>query len=151
MNYHMPSCYWEYIHYRLLHRIKTFTFSACYTFILIVCHFLPKDRRRRLEDLWLQRKIKLEQHLQLLLLDLEINKVSERYRQVGDEYLNNKELGDSLQAAQQLQHQHIQFEQQARVRESRSVIHLYIYNLNYFPVDFFLFMHHISYQSIFSN
>ena len=79
--------------------------------------FLFQDRRRRLEDLWLQRKIKLEQHLQLLLLDLEINKVSEWYEQVGDPYLNSVELGDSLPAAQALHDRHIQFEHQARVRQ----------------------------------
>ncbi len=38
-----------------------------------------QDRRRRLEELWLQRKIKLEQTLQLLLLDQEVNKVAHLY------------------------------------------------------------------------
>ena len=36
-----------------------------------------QDRRRHLEELWLQRKIRLEQHLQLLLLDTEVQKVRE--------------------------------------------------------------------------
>ena len=36
---------------------------------------LLHDRRRHLEDLWLQRKIRLEQHLQLCQLDVEVNKV----------------------------------------------------------------------------
>ena len=78
---------------------------------LLIC----QDRRRRLEDLWFQRRVKLEQHLQLLLLDQEVKKVSDWYSQVGDQYLANKELGDSVVASQQLQEQHIQFEYQARV------------------------------------
>ena len=49
------------------------TTSACYG----IEHLLEllQDRRRHLEELWLQRKIKLEQCLQLLLLDHEVNKV----------------------------------------------------------------------------
>lgn len=50
------------------------TTAACYG----IEHLLEllQDRRRHLEDLWLQRKIKLEQHLQLLLLDVEVKKVA---------------------------------------------------------------------------
>ena len=50
------------------------TTAACYG----IEHLLEllQDRRRRLEELWLERKIKLEQMLQLLLLDQEVNKVS---------------------------------------------------------------------------
>ena len=49
------------------------TTAACYG----IEHLLEllQDRRRRLEELWLERKIKLEQMLQLLLLDQEVNKV----------------------------------------------------------------------------
>lgn len=36
---------------------------------------LLQDRRRRLEELWQQRKTKLEQCLQMLLLDQEVKKV----------------------------------------------------------------------------
>ena len=75
-----------------------------------------QDRRRRLEDLWFQRKVKLEQHLQLLLLDLEVKKVSDWYSQIGDTYLANAELGDALTSAQAIQEQHILFEFQAKVR-----------------------------------
>ncbi len=60
--------------------------------------------------------MKLEQHLQLLLLDSEVKKASDWYTKIGDEYLGNKELGDSLAAAQALQEKHIQFELQAKVR-----------------------------------
>jgi len=88
------------------------TTAACYGIEQLLEQL--QDRRRRLEDLWLQRKIKLEQHLQLLLLDLEINKVSEWYTQVGDVYLSTADLGDSIPAAQALHDRHIQFEQEAR-------------------------------------
>lgn len=49
------------------------TTAACYG----IEHLLEllQDRRRHLEELWLQRKIRLEQCLQLLLLDREVNKV----------------------------------------------------------------------------
>ena len=49
------------------------TTAACYG----IEHLLEllQDRRRHLEDLWLQRKIRLEQCLQLLLLDQEVSKV----------------------------------------------------------------------------
>jgi hypothetical protein len=88
------------------------TTAACYG----IEHLLEllQDKRRHLEDLWLQRKIRLEQCLQLLLLDKEVDKVSEWFQQVGNAYLNDKELGDSLAAAQQLQDQHLRFEAQAR-------------------------------------
>ncbi len=50
------------------------TTSSCYG----IEHLLEllQDRRRHLEELWLQRKIRLEQHLQLLLLDTEVAKVN---------------------------------------------------------------------------
>ena len=52
------------------------TTAACYG----IEHLLEllQDRRRHLEELWLQRKVRLEQCLQLLLLDQEVNKVSKR-------------------------------------------------------------------------
>jgi len=50
------------------------TTAACYG----IEHLLEllQDRRRHLEELWLQRRIRLEQCLQLLLLDHEVGKVS---------------------------------------------------------------------------
>ena len=49
------------------------TTAACYG----IEHLLEllQDRRRQLEELWLQRKIRLEHCLQLLLLDKEVDKV----------------------------------------------------------------------------
>ena len=49
------------------------TTAACYG----IEHLLEllQDRRRHLEELWLQRKVRLEQCLQLLLLDQEVGKV----------------------------------------------------------------------------
>lgn len=49
------------------------TTAACYG----IEHLLEllQDRRRHLEELWIQRKVRLEQCLQLLLLDQEVNKV----------------------------------------------------------------------------
>ena len=49
------------------------TTAACYG----IEHLLEllQDRRRHLEELWLQRRIRLEQCLQLLLLDQEVGKV----------------------------------------------------------------------------
>ena len=49
------------------------TTAACYGIEYLL--ELLQDRRRQLEDLWLQRKVKLEQCLQLLLLDQEVNRV----------------------------------------------------------------------------
>jgi len=52
------------------------TTAACYG----IEHLLEllQDRRRHLEELWLQRRIRLEQCLQLLLLDQEVGKVRRR-------------------------------------------------------------------------
>ena len=52
------------------------TTAACYGIehLLELLH----DRRRHLEDLWLRRKNKLEQCLQLCLLDQEVFKVSRK-------------------------------------------------------------------------
>lgn len=49
------------------------TTAACYGIehLLELLH----DRRRHLEELWAQRKLQLEQCLQLCLLDQEVNKV----------------------------------------------------------------------------
>lgn len=49
------------------------TTAACYG----IEHLLEllQDRRRRLEELWEQRRIRLEQCLQLCQLDYEVNKV----------------------------------------------------------------------------
>lgn len=88
------------------------TTAACYGIEQLL--ELLQDRRRHLEELWLQRKIRLEQCLQILLLDQEVQKVQDWFQQVGDAYLNNKDLGDSLTAAHQLQDQHLRFEAQAR-------------------------------------
>lgn len=51
------------------------TTAACYGIehLLELLH----DRRRHLEELWTQRKIQLEQCLQLCQLDQEVNKVRE--------------------------------------------------------------------------
>jgi len=49
------------------------TTAACYGIEYLL--ELLQDRRRKLEELWLQRKVRLEQCLQLLLLDQEVNKV----------------------------------------------------------------------------
>jgi hypothetical protein len=88
------------------------TTAACYGIEYLL--ELLQDRRRQLEDLWLQRKVKLEQCLQLLLLDQEVNKVSDWYEKVGDAYLAGKDLGDSLPAAQTLRDAHAKFEREAR-------------------------------------
>lgn len=51
------------------------TTAACYG----IEHLLEllQDRRRRLEELWEQRRIRLEQSLQLFQLDQEVNKVGD--------------------------------------------------------------------------
>ena len=53
------------------------TTSACYG----IEHLLEllQDRRRRLEELWEQRRIRLEHSLQLFQLDQEVNKVSSKF------------------------------------------------------------------------
>lgn len=54
------------------------TTAACYGIehLLELLH----DRRRHLEELWTQRKIQLEQCLQLCQLDQEVNKVRQEER-----------------------------------------------------------------------
>ena len=54
------------------------TTAACYG----IEHLLEllQDRRRHLEELWLQRRIRLEQCLQLLLLDQEVGKVYHEHK-----------------------------------------------------------------------
>ncbi|XP_064598296.1 coiled-coil domain-containing protein 141-like isoform X2 [Liolophura sinensis] len=109
--------------YRLLDRIKELgvhadaqnrhaTTAACYGIehLLELLH----DRRRHLEDLWLQRKLRLEQCLQLCQLDQEVNKALDWFRTVGSSYLKRSELGDSTNSSQALQQDHNRFEQQAR-------------------------------------
>jgi hypothetical protein len=48
--------------------------------------------------------------------------VSAWYEQVGDVYLADTELGDSLQAARAIHDKHTQFEFQARVRYASLII-----------------------------
>jgi len=57
------------------------TTAACYG----IEHLLEllQDRRRHLEELWLQRRIRLEQCLQLLLLDQEVGKVRQFLAKIG--------------------------------------------------------------------
>jgi len=88
------------------------TTAACYG----IEHLLEllQDRRRHLEELWLQRRIRLEQCLQMLLLDHEVNKVSDWYEHVGDVYLSKTDLGSSLAMTNALRDDHQRFEQQAR-------------------------------------
>ncbi|XP_012936768.1 uncharacterized protein LOC101859779, partial [Aplysia californica] len=88
------------------------TTAACYGIehLLELLH----DRRRHLEELWTQRKIRLEHCLQLCQLDQEVNKILEWYREVGSNYLKTTELGHTLTEAQRIQKDHNQFEAQAR-------------------------------------
>ncbi|CAG5126015.1 unnamed protein product [Candidula unifasciata] len=93
------------------------TTAACYGIehLLELLH----DRRRHLEELWNQRKIRLEHCLQLCRLDQDVNKILEWYRGVGNNYLHNTELGSSYTEAQHIQEDHNRFEAQAReVQES---------------------------------
>lgn len=68
-----------------------------------------------MDELWLQRKIQLEQCLQMLLLDKEVYKISEWFKSVGDQYLSVTDLGTDYASATQLQQKHYQFEMQAKV------------------------------------
>ncbi|KAK3083136.1 hypothetical protein FSP39_014900 [Pinctada imbricata] len=88
------------------------TTAACYG----IEHLLEllQDRRRRLEDIWEQRRIRLEQCLQLCQLDQEVNKVLEWFRTVGSSYLQRTDLGDSYHYTQIIQEEHYRFESQAR-------------------------------------
>ncbi|XP_060064415.1 titin-like, partial [Ylistrum balloti] len=88
------------------------TTAACYG----IEHLLEllQDRRRRLEDIWEQRRIRLEQCFQLCQLDMEVNKVLDWYRTVGSTYLQKSELGDSFHQVQLLQEDHYRFETQAK-------------------------------------
>ncbi|XP_013393635.1 titin [Lingula anatina] len=88
------------------------TTAACYGIehLLELLH----DRRRQLEDLWLQRKVQLEQCLQLCQLDQECSKVLNWYQQVGGGYLSKTDLGDSAMVAQMMHEDHARFEIQAK-------------------------------------
>ena len=89
------------------------TTAACYG----IEHLLEllQDRRRRLEELWEQRRIRLEQSLQLFQLDQEVDKVLGWFRTTGRAQLQRTELGDSYESAKRIQEDHQRFEQQARV------------------------------------
>ncbi|CAH1789041.1 unnamed protein product, partial [Owenia fusiformis] len=93
------------------------TTAACYG----IEHMLEllHDRRRHLEELWMQRKIKLEQCLQLCQLDQEVKKISDWFATAGNAYLQNTELGDSLIAAQTVQEEHSRFEIDARETQDK--------------------------------
>ncbi|XP_046554795.1 uncharacterized protein LOC124264120 [Haliotis rubra] len=88
------------------------TTAACYGIehLLELLH----DRRRHLEELMTQRKIRLEQCLHLCQLDQEVNKILEWFRTIGAASINNSDLGDSYSSAKYLQDQQNRFEIQAR-------------------------------------
>eukprot|EP00106_Octopus_bimaculoides_P016747 XP_014784189.1 PREDICTED: SEC14 domain and spectrin repeat-containing protein 1-B-like [Octopus bimaculoides] len=74
------------------------TTAACYG----IEHILENlhDRRRYLEEMWAQKKLQLEQCLQLCKLDQEVNKILEWYRMVGEVYLQRTDLGVSSETTQ---------------------------------------------------
>ncbi|XP_076451161.1 coiled-coil domain-containing protein 141-like [Babylonia areolata] len=88
------------------------TTAACYGIehLLELLH----DKRRHLEELWTQRKIQLEQCLQLCQLDQEVNKILEWFRTVGNSYMQRTDLGENYAGAKYIQEQHNQFEAEAR-------------------------------------
>lgn len=88
------------------------TTAACYG----IEHLLEllQDRRRRLEELWEQRRFRLEQSLQLFQLDQEVDKVLGWYRTTGHAQLKRTELGDSYESTRLIQEDHHRFEQEAR-------------------------------------
>ncbi|VDI56857.1 titin [Mytilus galloprovincialis] len=88
------------------------TTAACYGIEHVL--ELLQDRRRRLEEIWEQRRIQLEQCLQLCQLDQEVNKILDWFRQTGFSYLQNTDLGDCHQRSQIIQHEHYKFETQAK-------------------------------------
>jgi hypothetical protein len=91
-------------------QIEHKTTTACHT----IEHLLEvlNDRRRYLEDLWQQRKVKLEQCLQICYLREEIQKTIEWIFSEGDKYLEDTKLGSNYQESFELQRIHAQFEKQ---------------------------------------
>lgn len=70
------------------------------------------NRRCQLEDLWSQRRIKLEQGIQICFLRSEINKSINWLLTEGKEYVENTKLGLNVTEAMQMQHAHNEFVKQ---------------------------------------
>lgn len=67
------------------------------------------DQRDQLEDHWSERRIKLEQCIQICFLRSEINKTMNWLMTEGQEYIENCKLGLNVTEAMHMQHLHNEF------------------------------------------
>lgn len=86
------------------------TTTACYS----IENILEKlnDRRCHLEELWQQRRQKIEQCIQICYLRNEIKKTLDWVVHEGSQYLDDARLGTNYQEAIELQHTHDKFEKE---------------------------------------
>ncbi|XP_075253991.1 uncharacterized protein LOC142345665 isoform X8 [Convolutriloba macropyga] len=77
------------------------------------------DRRTLLEELWLQRKIRLEQSLLIFQLDAEIQQITNWFVTVGSDNMHHTDLGNNPTETDKLIQIHLEFSNEAKVIEAR--------------------------------
>nr|XP_006823021.1 PREDICTED: titin-like [Saccoglossus kowalevskii] len=92
-------------------RYQHATTAACYGIERVMEEL--HDRRRLLEELWLRRKLKLEQCLLLCELSIEVEDISNWFKSKGEAYMKRTDIGDSLEATEKLIKEHAEFEESA--------------------------------------
>lgn len=89
---------------------KHATSSACFSIENLL--ELLNSKRLKMEELWKQRKLKLEQCIQICYLKEEIKKTLEWIRSEGMKQLDDSKLGANYKEATELQENHLKFEKQ---------------------------------------
>ncbi|CAG0878666.1 unnamed protein product [Darwinula stevensoni] len=79
------------------------------------------DRRRRLDELWLRRKFRLEQSLSLLLFYEELKALESWIRSEGAKLLEEQDLGNSVSASEILLHKHGLLEKDLKNHQDKCV------------------------------
>lgn len=89
---------------------KHATSSACFSIENLL--ELLNSKRLKMEELWKQRKLKLEQCIQICYLKEEIKKTLEWIKNDGMKQLDDSKLGSNYKEAMELQDNHLKFEKQ---------------------------------------
>lgn len=89
---------------------KHATSSACFSIENLL--ELLNSKRLKMEELWKQRKLKLEQCIQICYLKEEIKKTLEWIKNDGMKQLDDSKLGSNYKEAMELQENHLKFERQ---------------------------------------
>lgn len=97
---------------------KHATSSACFSIENLL--ELLNTKRLRIEELWKQRKLKLEQCIQICYLKEEIRKTLDLIENEGYAYIDDSKLGSNYSEAVELQETHNRFENQYHKVISRS-------------------------------